>query len=75
MMAKDYEAYSVGIVCASVCSSLSSEETKLKLNVENPTGLKQGWDFSKDKTFKSGQSNPCPCEDNPKTHKHYLFNC
>jgi len=71
----DFEAYSIGIVCASVCSRLSKEDTKERMNRENPTGLEHGWDFCKDKTFKTGQPNPCPCEDEPETHKHYLFNC
>lgn len=72
---KDFEAYAVGVVCASVCSSLSLEETTGRLNEEHPTGIHSGWALSKDPAFKTGESNPKPCERSPTTHKHYLFNC
>jgi hypothetical protein len=71
---KEFEAYSVGICCASVCSSLSADETEQRLNDEYPTGLNHGWHLSEDKMFKTGQPMPCPCENNP-ANKHYLFNC
>lgn len=74
-MVKDFEAYAVGTVSASVCSSLSLEETEKRLNLEHPTGISSDWKLSEDTEFAQGQSNPCPCERNPKTHKHYLFNC
>lgn len=71
---KDFEIYNLGIVCASVCSSLPVEEVKRRMASE-PTGISSKWTLSEDKTFSGGQSNPCPCNDNPDTHKHYLFNC
>lgn len=72
---KDFEVYSLGLVAASVCSSLSLEETKKRLNEEHPTGIESQWELSKDKQFRGGQPNPCPCDQHPETHKHYLFNC
>ena len=71
----DFEAYSIGICHASVCSSLTLEETEKQLNQEYPTGIQSQWKLSEDTNFQTGQSNPCPCEQHPKTHKHYLFDC
>ncbi len=72
---KDFEAYSIGLVCASVCSSLSVKETIKRMNFTHPTGISSQWKLSKDKEFATGQTNPCPCKDSPGTHKHYLLNC
>jgi len=70
----EFIAYSVGIVSASVCSSLSPEETADRLNRECPTGISSPWQISSE-AFRTGEPNPCPCEDAPATHKHYLFSC
>jgi len=76
MSSPDFEIYKIGLCCASVCSTLSLEETTERLNVEHPTGITSRWEPSKDATFADGKSpNPCPCNQNPTTHKHYLFNC
>ena len=72
---KDFEAYAVGFVCASACTTLPIEEATARLNAAHPTGLTHGWEPSKDETFKSGDPNPCPCNDHPETHQHYLFVC
>lgn len=72
---KDFQCYNLGLVCASVCSSLSLKEISKRLNLEYPTGIKSDWRFSNSKTFLSGHTNPCHCNTNPKTHKHYLFSC
>jgi hypothetical protein len=74
-MMYDFEAYKVGLCTASVCTSLPLEEALEQMNVLHPTGISSKWELSQDKTFKGGQSNPCPCEDKPKTHKHYLLSC
>lgn len=70
-----FYAYAVGLVAASVCTSLSLEEATERLNSEHPTGISSHWQPSKDERFHTGQPNPCPCQQNPDTHKHYLFNC
>lgn len=72
---KDFEAYKVGVFCASICSNLAVEETARRLNEERPTGIDSRWALSGDATFKSGEPNPCPCDRSPQTHKHYLFDC
>ena len=71
----EFEIYSIGIVCASVCTSLTPGEAELALNVEHPTGISTRWTLSEDKTFGDGVSPmPCGCPDHP-GNKHYLFNC
>lgn len=70
----EFLVYSVGLVYASACSSLSPEETAERLNQECPTGISSGWYLSSD-PFRTGEPNPCPCGDSPATHKHYLFSC
>ena len=71
----DFCAYAIGICAASVCSSLPIDQVTERLNQEYPTGLDNRWEPSADQRFKGGQPNPCPCNENPSTHKHYLFNC
>jgi hypothetical protein len=70
----DFEVYSVGIVCASLCTSLPIDQATERLNAEIPTGLSSKWTLSEDKTFASGQLNGCDCPDHS-GNKHYLFNC
>lgn len=72
---KDFEAYTIGLVHASVCSSLAIKETLKRMNREHPTGISSQWGFSGDKEFAGGQTNPCLCEDSPDTHSHYLLVC
>ena len=71
---KEFEAYAIGLIYASCCSSLSAEDTEKRLNAEHPAGTMNGWKIAEE-PFKSGQPNPCPCHDHPDTHKHYLFWC
>ena len=68
-----FEAYSVGLCYASVCTLLDIEEATDLLNVEYPTGV--GLWFFANEPFKTGEANPCPCKQKPETHKHYLFMC
>lgn len=70
---KEFDAYSVGPLSASVCSSLGPEETVKRMNEEYPTGIESPWSLAKDTHFKTGQPNPCFCEQNPSTHMHYLL--
>lgn len=72
---KPFDCYSVGICYASVCSSLTPEETEARMNTEQPSGTTHGWKLARDATFKAGAPNPCPCHDHPETHKHYLLEC
>lgn len=69
-----FEAYGVGLVCASVCTDLPLDEATQRLNAEHPTGIRSQWEPSTDETFANGVPQPCPCESVP-GRTHYLFNC
>lgn len=71
----EFMPYSVGVVAASVCTSLPIDEVTRRLNQLHPTGVAP-WHRSKDKFFAGGQTpNGGACPDYPETHKHFLFNC
>ena len=70
----DFIIYRLGLVYASVCSSLPPEEVAARMKAE-PTGIGSEWFWSRDQNFRTGQSNPCPCVVWPNTHVHYLFSC
>lgn len=72
---RDFWVYAMGVVCTSICTSLTPEEATERLNREHPTGVSSRWEVSEDKTFADGRPNPSPCPDHPDTHKHYLFSC
>lgn len=71
----DFTVYALGIVSASVCTTLPAEEVADRMNIEEPTGIDSEWALSEDATFKGGQPNPCPCDQLPATHMHYLMVC
>lgn len=71
----DFTVYALGIVHASVCTSLLPEEVVAKINKEHPTGISSQRRLSAAETFASGTPNPCVCHDHPETHKHYLLSC
>lgn len=68
---RDFHAYSVGFCYASVCSSVSLEETLQRLDAEHPTDG-GGWKPAEEQ-FRPNRDYACACEDAPATHKHYLF--
>lgn len=72
---KDVDIYIAGALTLSVCSSLTPEETLKRVNAEHPAGTELGWRMSKNEKFATGGPNPCLCERNPETHKHYLMDC
>ena len=69
-------AYTVGICSASVCVEEDCKKSEIEKYMNAYHGVIDGyrWKISKDKTFKDGQSNPCPCDKYP-NRKHYLLNC
>lgn len=71
--AEDFEIYNEGICYASVCTVLSIKDAEDMLNMLKPVSGQ--WRKSKDRTFRTGQPNPCDCEQHPGTHKHILFSC
>lgn len=76
MKDKDIEIYSEGLCALSVCvpNNATREEIERAVNAVHPSGIDSRWKISVDKTFKTGNPNPCDCEHTP-TRKHYLLNC
>lgn len=74
-MPSEFTAYALGVCYASVCTSLPDQEAVRRLNDEHPAGTALGWHVSSDTHFRQGQTNPCPCEDSPDTHRHILMEC
>lgn len=70
----DFEVYFTRLLYASVCTKLPPKEAEHKLNAACPTGLDHGWKLANE-PFRDGAPNGHACENNPKTHKHYLFVC
>lgn len=68
------DVYSFGICCLSVCSDEDIAKITESVNTTHPTGIQSQWAPSEDKTFHTGESNPCQCKDHT-DRKHYLFNC
>jgi hypothetical protein len=71
----DFIAYGVGLISASVCTSMDIEDATRHLNLNYPTGIESDWSWAKGENFATGEPNPRPCDQNPETHKHYLFHC
>jgi hypothetical protein len=70
----EFKIYSHGPLYMSVCTSLSPEEATIRANKDNPTEIDSQWRIHTGE-FRNGEPNPCPCNDHPETHKHYLFVC
>ena len=68
---EDFVVYNEGLCYASVCSSLPVEEVQARMQ-RRPSGTTRGWRLSEE-AFAGGQPNPCPCDQRPDTHKHYVF--
>jgi len=68
--------YSLGIVAMSACvaNHITPEELVAYANKQYPTGISSDWSISNE-AFKTGETNPCCCNKNPDTHKHYLLVC
>lgn len=66
-----------GVVYCSVCvpKDMSRLDIEQGTNLEIPTGISSRWKISNDKEFRTGQPNPCQCEQFPNSRLHYLLNC
>jgi hypothetical protein len=69
-----FEVYREGFLFMSVCTDMTPEEAERYAQVVKPSGTMQGWRISKDK-FRTGETNPCPCDQHPLTRIHILFDC
>lgn len=68
--------YALGLVSCSACvpKDWSRDQIESAVNAEHPTGIRNKWSISEDKTFKTGAPMPKPCEDDPEK-MHWLLNC
>ncbi len=75
MSEEHFEIYAVGFVAMSLCTSIKdTEEIERRANMEQPTGISSGWKISDESHFRSGQTNPCKCEQGMEA-MHYLMVC
>jgi hypothetical protein len=73
---EELDVYSLGIVRCSICTNIKdTEKIEMLVNMRCPTGISSSWKISREPNFHTGQPNPCPCEEKPNTHKHYLMVC
>jgi hypothetical protein len=70
--ASELVIYAEGLCYASVCTSLDDEELDRRM-AARPATATRGWVRSTDSHFAGGQTNPCPCDQRPETHRHVLF--
>lgn len=70
MVLKDFEIIRYTILRVQVCTSLDNEVATERVNTESPTGIPSLWKLLTDEKL-----GPIPCEDNPSTHRHLLFEC
>lgn len=68
----DFNAYAIGVLYASVCTSLDNAAAAARMNTEHPTGSATPWQIA-DEAFRSGEPNGVACHDYPETHRHLLF--
>lgn len=59
-----------GVFNVIVCTYYDDAETTRRLNNALPTGLATGWQVATDR-----DDHHIPCQDNPTTHMHVLFEC
>ena len=73
---EEFIVYREGPCYASVCSNPPQAIVEARLR-ERREGLLDDlvWKLSKDLVFATEEGNPHPCERNPETHTHYLFDC
>ena len=64
--------YHEGLLYASVCTSLDDAAVDTAM-AELPSGTSGGWSRSIDTHFVTGEPNPCPCDTDPTTRRHVLY--
>lgn len=65
--------YSRGLCFMSVCVVKDASAEEIEASV-GPSGTRRGWRMSEEKTFRTGEPNPCQCKDY-RDRLHYLLEC
>lgn len=70
------ELYALGLICASACApkDMDREAVERSVNSQHPTGIRSRWCVA-DEPFRTGEPNPCPCNDHPEERLHWLLVC
>lgn len=76
-MPDELHIYAVSLLCMSVCvpADMDTEEIERRANRQNMCGLAGGWRISKDRSFRTGEPMPGPCDEHPATRQHWLLEC
>lgn len=70
-----FHVYAVGLCWLSVCTSITdAAEIETRANLDQPTGISRRWTIHAG-PFKTGEPNPCPCNEGHADRKHYLLSC
>ncbi|MEO3922666.1 hypothetical protein ABGB07_02105 [Micromonosporaceae bacterium B7E4] len=69
----EFTRYAEGLVCVSVCTSLPDDAATARINLMPPMGDRGEWVLSEAAEFADGSPHPNPCDINPQTHRHLLF--
>lgn len=75
-MSEEVHIYASGLCHTSACAPMTfnGEQVAEAVNAKLPTGLDHGWSISPDETFRTGQPNPCQCEQ-ASDRMHWLLVC
>lgn len=74
---EEIEVYAIGMCYMSVCAPVefTVDDIELIVNMRHPTSMDRKWMLSADAVYVYDRPNPCPCDANPLTKKHYLLDC
>lgn len=64
---------SEGLCYKSMCAVADASIDEIEAEA-GPSGTRRGWKLSEDTHFATGQTNPCPC-DQEEGRLHYLLSC
>jgi hypothetical protein len=71
-----FYVYKSSVCYMSVCviAAMETYQIEAMANQANPTGLDHEWAIANE-PFRSGEPNPCKCNNDPANRKHYLLSC
>jgi hypothetical protein len=72
----EFYVYNSGLCYMSVCviATMETYQIEAMANRANPTVEDREWTIT-DEPFKTGEPNPCKCDNDPANRKHYLLSC
>ena len=69
------DCYSIGLCHISCCAlkTMTKDDIEHEVNRMHPTGIPSKWEIT-EKKFNSGESNPCPCNEDEDC-QHWVLTC